>query len=66
MIRDRSQSQYFHITQDTLAQKLGVHGPAGVTKAACTLQHKMLISYSRGDIVIQDNAGLEALSCSCF
>ena len=38
----------------------------GVTKAAGSLQRKNLISYSRGDLIIHDNTGLNAVSCSCF
>jgi len=38
----------------------------GVTKAARTLQHDKLISYSRGNIMIRDRKGLEAAACSCY
>ena len=65
MIRDRSQSPRFHVTQESLAQMLGVRR-VGVTKAAGVLQHKKFIYYNRGDIVILSNAGLSSASCSCY
>ena len=65
MFQDKSQSNELHITQELLAQMLGVRR-VGVTKAAGTLQRKNLISYSRGDLIIHDSTGLKAASCSCF
>lgn len=65
MIRDRAHSESFYITQDLLAQMLGVRR-VGVTKAALALQHKNLIGYSRGYVVIYDIAGLEKEACACY
>lgn len=65
MFQDRSQSDELHITQELLAQMLGVRR-VGVTMAAGSLQRKNLISYSRGDLLIHDSTGLKAVSCSCF
>ena len=65
MFQDKSQSNELHITQELLAQMLGVRR-VGVTKAASSLQRKSLISYSRGNLIIHDSTGLKVASCSCF
>lgn len=65
MTRDRLQSNDFPMTQEFLSHTLGVHR-AGVTKAAGRLQKRGLIEYSRGNIRIIDQHGLEAEACSCY
>ena len=65
MTQDRLQTSSFRLTQDFLSQMLGVRR-VGVTKAARTLQHDKLISYSRGNITILDREGLETAACSCY
>jgi CRP-like cAMP-binding protein len=65
MTRDRVQSTDFRLTQEFLSHMLGVRR-VGVTKAAGHLQQRRLIEYSRGNIRIVDQPGLEAASCSCY
>jgi CRP-like cAMP-binding protein len=63
--RDCVKSNNLYLTQEFLAQMLGVYRP-GVTLAARTLQNAGLIKYSRGHITITDQEGLEASSCECY
>lgn len=65
MSHDRVGADEFPLTQDFLAQMLGVRR-ATVSETAGRLQHRGLIRYTRGRITITDRAGLEATSCSCY
>jgi CRP-like cAMP-binding protein len=65
MTRDRVRSGQFRMTHDFLSHMLGVRR-VGVTEAASALQRQKLIEYSRGNIRILDDRGLEAACCSCY
>lgn len=62
---DRVESDAFPLTQEFLAQMLGVHRPT-VSLAAAMLQKAGLIQYKRGKITILDRRGLEAAACPCY
>jgi CRP-like cAMP-binding protein len=63
--RDRLDSNEVPLTQEFLAQMLGVRRTT-VTLIARSLQAAKLIRYKRGHIHIIDGAGLEAVSCECY
>ena len=62
---DRLPSNELHMTQELIANMLGVRRE-GVTEAAGRLQSAGLIRYSRGHIVVLDRPGLEARVCECY
>jgi len=62
---DRSQGRDLQVTQELIAEMLGVRRE-GVTEAAGHLQKDGLIRYARGRIAILDRAGLEHRVCECY
>jgi len=65
MTAERARSNEYPLTQEFLAQMLGVRR-AGVTVVAGELQRAHLISYRRGHVTVLDRDGLEKVSCECF
>ena len=65
MCLDRVQSDSFELTQEFLAQMLGVQRPT-VSGVATILQQAGLIRYSRGKMTICDRPKLEATACECY
>jgi CRP-like cAMP-binding protein len=65
MTHDRVGADEFHLTQEFLAQMLGVRRPS-VTVAAGELRREGLIRYQRGRIRVAHRAGLEAGACECY
>jgi hypothetical protein len=65
MTHDRVSSDTFPLTQEFMAQMLGVHRPT-VSVAAGMLQKAGLIRYVRGVITVEDRKGLESAACGCY
>ena len=65
MSHDRVGTDEFQLTQEFLAQMLGVRRPT-VTAVAGNLQKAGLLTYHRGRMTILDRKGLEAASCECY
>jgi CRP-like cAMP-binding protein len=65
MSHDRVLGQEINLTQEFLAEMLGVRR-AGVTQAAGTLRRRKLIDYRRGKIRVVDRRGLEKAACECY
>ena len=62
---DRSNSNQVLITQELIANMLGVRR-VGVTEAAGRLQRAGLIRYRRGRITVLDRNALEQRACECY
>jgi CRP-like cAMP-binding protein len=62
---DRLESNELNMTQDLIANMLGVRRE-GVTDAAGKLQKLGVIRYSRGHIAVLDRPRLEQLCCECY
>jgi CRP-like cAMP-binding protein len=65
MTHDRVEGDEFPLTQEFLAQMLGVARPT-VNMVGATLQKAGLITYSRGRITVLHRAGLERAACECY
>jgi CRP-like cAMP-binding protein len=62
---DRVGRDEFPLTQEFMAQMLGVHRPT-VSETAQRIQAMGLIRYRRGVITIADRGGLEQVACECY
>ena len=65
MSSDFMETPLLHLTQEYLAEMLGVGRPA-VTIAAGILQRSGLIAYSRGVVEIVKRDQLEEVACGCY
>lgn len=65
MTHDRVPGDEFPLTQEFLAQMLGVARPT-VNITGATLQKAGFIRYTRGRITVVDRAGLETAACECY
>jgi CRP-like cAMP-binding protein len=65
MMRDRADDDALAITQDLLAEMLGVQRPS-ITNAARELERAGLIERGRRQVTILDRQGLVEASCECY
>ena len=65
MSEDRVGRNHFDLTQEFLAEMLGVRRP-GVTVAMGALERAGLIAHGRGRIAVVDRPGLEKVACECY
>jgi CRP-like cAMP-binding protein len=65
MTHDRVRGDQFHLTQEFIADMLGVHRPT-VSLVAGAFQQAGLLRYSRGNMTILNRAGLEDACCECY
>jgi CRP-like cAMP-binding protein len=64
-MRDRADDDALQITQNLLAEMLGVQRPT-ITNAAEELERSGLIARGRRQVTILDRQGLERQSCECY
>ncbi|MDV2991042.1 MAG: hypothetical protein N4J56_000696 [Chroococcidiopsis sp. SAG 2025] len=64
-IEDRIESEQLLLTQEFIAQMLGIRR-SGVTVAATALQQAGMIRYSRGKIAITNRHLLQSTACECY
>ena len=64
-MRDLADGDELKLTQEFLAQMLGVTRPS-VSLIANSLQDDGLITYRRGNMRLLDIEGLQAGSCECY
>jgi Mn-dependent DtxR family transcriptional regulator len=62
---DRVGSDDFPLTQEFLAQMLGVQRPT-VSETAKRIQAQGSIRYSRGTMTVVDRQALERTACDCY
>ena len=65
MFHDRAGSDEFELTQEFMANMLGVRR-AGVTTLAGRLKRDGFIGYERGHFKVLDRKGLEGFACECY
>lgn len=65
MMRDRNDGDVLPVTQDLLAEMLGVHRPT-ITNVARALEREGLIACDRGRVTVLNRPGLIGVSCECY
>ncbi|HEX4284696.1 MAG TPA: Crp/Fnr family transcriptional regulator [Terracidiphilus sp.] len=65
MVQDRVQNAEFYLTQEFLAEMLGIRRTS-VSGAAGKLQRNGLITYRRGHIQVLKRRELEGVACECY
>ena len=65
MLQDRVQSPRLHLTQQSVADMLGVRR-ATVSEVSAALEERGLIRRTRGAVEIIDREALERASCDCY
>src|ERR1700694_1095994 len=65
MMRDRSDDDALAITQNLLAEMLGVQRPS-ITNAVRELERAGVIEHGRQQVTIRDRQGLTEESCECY
>ena len=62
---DRAGDHLIHLTQESLAEMLGVQRTT-VTAVTSALQQRGLIRIHRGGVEVLDRPGLERAACECY
>jgi CRP-like cAMP-binding protein len=65
LLVDRIKEDVIHITQEQIAEHLGVRR-AGITVVAGAMQAAGAISYRRGNLRVNDRRMIEAMACECY
>ena len=64
-VQDRTRAQEFSLTQEFLAQMLGIGRPT-LNIVARSFEKTGLVGHRRGSIQILDRTGLRAMACICY